>query len=182
MSLRVFPMAVSLIAVLPLAAGAIPERRSWDAQLRDSSDAPVSLSRWRGRPTVLFYEDRGSTEQNVALKRELFARARHHRLIGRAHVLGVANLHGLDFFPASLFALSAVRDAERKDGVPVLVDWNRTLSSPPWSLPPGASSVVLLDAEGARVHAWSGPLGPRDIDDFFAELSLLLNVDIGPAS
>ncbi|HZJ53045.1 MAG TPA: hypothetical protein VFD38_02810 [Myxococcaceae bacterium] len=166
---------------MPLVAAAVPERPGWDAELRNSSNEPVSLSRWRGRPTVVFYEDKGSTQQNTALKRELFARARAHRLFGRAHVLGVANLHGLDFFPANVFALSAVRDAERKDSVQVLVDWNRTLSSPPWNLPPAASSVVLLDAQGKWVHSWSGPLGPRDIDEFFAELSALLNVEIGPA-
>ncbi len=181
MSLRI-PFLVLVLVAPPSAAGAIPERRSWDAQLRTSSNEPVSLSRWRGRPTVLFYEDKGSTEQNVALKRELFARARAHRLFGRANVLGVANLHGLDFFPANLFALTAVRDAERKDSVPVLVDWNRTLSSPPWNLPPAASSVVLLNADGDLVHSWSGPLGPRDIDEFFSELSELLEVEIGPAS
>ncbi len=158
----------------------LPERH-WDVQLRDSSDAPVSLSRWRGRPTVFFYEDQRSTEQNVALKREIFARAKAHRLFGKANVLGVANLHGLDWFPVKLFALSAVREAERKERVPVLVDWDRALCASPWSLPAEASSVVLLDADGRLVHAWSGPLGPREIDDFFGRLSQLLDVDIGPA-
>jgi hypothetical protein len=171
---------VLFLVVLPLAAGALPEERGWDAQLRNSSNEPVALSRWRGLPTVVFYEDRGSIEQNATLKRELFARASARRLFGRAHVLGVANLHGLDFFPANLFALSAVRDAERKERVPVLVDWNRTLSSPPWNLPPAASSVVLLDADGILIHAWSGPLGARDIEEFFSELSELLNVEIEP--
>ncbi len=173
-------MRVLALAALPLAAWASTGRSAWDAELRTSRDEPVSLSRWRGRPTVLFYEDKGSTDQNAALKRELLARARAHRLIGRAHVLGVANLHGLDFFPANLFALSAVREAEEKERVPVLVDWNRTLSSPPWNLPPAASSVVVLDPEGNLVHAWSGPLGRRDIEEFFSTLSELLNVEIGP--
>lgn len=181
MSVRISMLAWVVVAV-PLVAGAIPERRGWDAQLRDSSDAPVALSRWRGRPTVLFYEDRDSTEQNVPLKREIFARAKAHRLVGKAHVLGVANLHGFDWFPVKLFALSAVREAERKESVPVLVDWDRTLGAPPWSLPPGASSVVLLDADGRLVHAWTGPLGPPEIDEFFARLSELLDVDIGPAT
>ena len=180
MSLKV-STAVLVLMGSSLVPGPLPERRGWDAQLRDSSNEPVSLSRWRGRPAIVFYEDRGSTQQNATLKRELFVRARAHQLLGRAHVLGVANLHGLDFFPANQFALSAVRDAERKDSVPVLVDWNRTLSSPPWNLPPAASSVVLLDAEGNWVHSWSGPLGPRDIEEFFATLSELLDLDIGPA-
>ena len=181
MSLSLSMMVLVLAGASPVAGGP-PERGGWDAQLRNSSNEPVSLSRWRGRPTVVFYEDRGSTQQNVALKRELFARASAHRLLGRAHVLGVANLHGLDFFPANHFALSAVREAERKDKVPVLVDWDRTLSSPPWNLPPAASSVMLLDASGTLVHSWSGPLGTRDIEEFFAELSALLNVEIAPPS
>jgi len=172
-------LAWVLVGVM-LVGGAIPERGGWDAELRDSSNAPVSLSRWRGRPTIFFFEDKGSTEQNVTLKREIFARAKALGLIGKANVLGVANLHGLDWFPVKLFALSAVREAERKDSVPVLVDWNCTLCAPPWSLPPAASSVVLLDAQGQLVHAWSGPLGRREIDEFFAQLAELLDVNVGP--
>ncbi|HSP18826.1 MAG TPA: hypothetical protein VLQ79_04885 [Myxococcaceae bacterium] len=179
MFVRASMVAWSLVGV-PLVAGALPERGGWDAELRDTSNAPVSLSRWRGRPTVFFYEDKDSTEQNATLKRELFARAKAYRLIGKASVLGVANLHGLAWFPVNLFALSAVREAERKEHVPLLVDWNCTLCAPPWSLPARASSVVLLDAQGQLVHAWSGPLGRPEIDDFFARLAELLDVHIGP--
>jgi hypothetical protein len=181
MSPRLSTLFLVLLAI-PLGARATPARSGWDARLRNSSNQPVSLSLWRGRPAVVFYEDKASTEQNAALKRELFVRARAHRLFGRAHVLGVANLHGLDFFPANQFALSAVREAERKDGVPVLVDWNRALSSPPWDLAPSASSVMVLDDEGRLVHSWSGPLGPRDIEEFFAVLSRLLETNIGPVN
>jgi len=176
-SLKTFLWVLVAVAT---ADARVPGAERVEAQLRTSANEPVSLSRWRGQPTVLFYEDRGSTEQNAALKRELLARGRARGLVGRAHVLGVANLHGFDFFPANLLALSAVRDAERREQVPVLVDWNLTLSAPPWNLPPAASSVVLLDADGSLVRSWSGPLGRRDIEEFFAALFSLLGTDIDP--
>jgi hypothetical protein len=48
-----------------------------------------------------------------------------------------------------------VRTVERSDRVQVRLDWKHALGGPPFRLPEGASSVVLLDAEG---H-WGAGLG-----------------------
>ena len=145
-----------------------------DAALVDSHDRPVRLAEFRGKPLVLFYEDRGSSEQNAPLKRALHDRAGHGPLTRAAHVLGVANVAAYDFWPVREFALSAIRDIERRDGVRILVDWRRALLAAPFSLPDAASSVVLLDAEGRWVHAWSGPLGERSTEEFFEALGRLV--------
>jgi hypothetical protein len=172
---RQFSMLTALLLSLPLAFSVVeasPGRV--DAALVDSRGGPVRLSEFRGKPVVLFYEDRASSEQNARLKRALSERAEARRLTGAAHVLGVANVAPYDFWPARNFVLSSIREVERRDRVRVLVDWKRALLQPPWSLPDATSSVVLLDAEGRWVHAWSGPVQDKSLEEFFQALEQLL--------
>jgi hypothetical protein len=145
-----------------------------DAELVDSRDAPVRLSSFRGRALILFYEDRSSTEQNAALKRALRERAGTQRPSRAARVLGVANVASYDFWPARGFVLEAVRNVERRDNVQVLLDWKHALGGPPLRLPEGASSVVLLDATGRWVQAWSGPVEGPALAQFFEVLVRLV--------
>jgi hypothetical protein len=169
-------MVTSVVLALALAGPveeAAPGSR-FDAALVDSRGGPVRLSHFRGKPVVLFYEDRASTEQNARLKRALSVRAEAERLTGAAHVLGVANVARYDFWPARGFVLSSIREVERRESVRVLVDWKRALVAPPWSLPDAASSVVLLDAEGHWVHAWSGPVQDKSLEEFFETLERLV--------
>ena len=151
-----------------------------DAELVDSRDASVRLSQFRGKPLILFYEDRGSAEQNARLKRTLRERAEAQKLSSAARVLGVANVASYDFWPARGFVLSAVRTLERSDKVQVLLDWKHALAEAPFRLPEGTSSVVLLDAEGHLVQAWSGPVEGPAAEQFFEVLGHLL--DVSPAA
>jgi hypothetical protein len=151
-----------------------------DAELVDSRDAPVRLSSFRGRPLVLFYEDRSSTEQNAGLKRALRERAPTQKSSRGARVVGVANVAAYDFWPARGFVLSAVRAVERRDNVQVLLDWKHALGGLPLRLPEGASSVVLLDEEGHFIHAWSGAVEGAALEQFFEVLVRL--VEASPAS
>jgi hypothetical protein len=149
-----------------------------DATLRTSGGEKVRLSRWRGKPVILFYEDKDSTTLNLALKETLFARGRERGLLDAAWVVAVANLQKFDFFPARQIALSYVRDEEKKVGVPILVDMDGTLGEAPWRLPTKTSNVLLLDAEGALVFQHSGRMKPEEQDAFFAALSRLVGVDL----
>jgi hypothetical protein len=149
-----------------------------DARLRRSDGEPVRLSRFRGRPVILFYEDRHSLQLNQALKEQLFDRGRSAGLLRAVSLLAVANLEAYDFFPARGIALSYVRDAERKVGVPILVDLDGALSQEPWWLPSRSSSVVLLDRTGAEVFRASGALTPGETQRFFAALGGLVVRDL----
>lgn len=149
-----------------------------DAQLRDSNNVPVALAHFRGKPTVVFYEDRNSTKVNVQVKKELFARGKSLNLLSSTHIIAVADLRGFDFFPARNFALKAIRDVEAKVHIPVLVDWNRTLCQAPWGLPPERASVVILDDQGRRIYARSGSLTDADVRTFFTALAGVLHVTL----
>jgi hypothetical protein len=175
-------MTLALPLAALLAGGGLPPERGprVDAALVDSRDAPIRLSRFRGKPLVLFYEDRTAADQNARLKRELRDRAAARNLTRAAHVLGVANVGSYDFWPARGLVLSAIRDIERRDRVQILVDWKRALVDAPWRLPDEASSIVLLDADGHWVHSWSGPVSDESMEEFFEMLTRL--VEGGPAS
>jgi hypothetical protein len=145
-----------------------------DATLRGSSGKEVALSSWRGKPVILFYEDRRSTTLNSAFKEALFARGREQGLLEAAWVVAVANLEAYDFFPARGIALSYVRDEEKKWGIPILVDLKGTLGAAPWNLPKKTSSVLLLDDTGAVVFRYSGRMKEEDMEAFFQALGGLL--------
>ena len=153
-----------------------------EAVLRSSKNEPVSLSKFRGKPVILFFEDRKSTFQNEALKKDLFERGKARGLLNAAHVVAVADLKGYDFFPARIFALGAVRDVEKKFGIPVLVDWKRVLCAPPFKLPAETSSVMVLDPRGEPVFLRSGTLGADDKSALFAALAAQLGVDLNDAA
>ncbi|MDY7232806.1 hypothetical protein [Hyalangium rubrum] len=149
-----------------------------DATLHSSKGDEAPLSKWRGKPVILFYEDKDSTTLNLPLKEELFERGKARGLLEAAWVVAVANLKPFNFFPARQIALSYVRDEEKKAGVPILVDLEGTLGGAPWSLPTKTSTVMLLDASGAIVYRYSGKLGEADRQAFFQALSGLIGVDL----
>jgi hypothetical protein len=150
-----------------------------DATLRSSSGDPVKLSRWRGKPVVLFYEDKDSTGLNAKLKEELFTRGQARGLLGAAWVVAVANLERFDFFPARQIALSYVRDEEKKAGVPILVDLDGTLGAAPWGLPKKTSNIVLLGADGTLIFKHSGRMKEAEMEAFFVTLGELVGVNLG---
>ena len=165
------------LATSPALAATV-EAGPMNATLWDSRGKEVDLTRWRGKPVILFYEDRHSTTLNASLKEALFNRGREMGLLDAAHVVAVANLESFDFFPARDIALSHVRDEEKKWGVPILVDLKGNLGAAPWTLPKKTSSVVLLSPEGVPVFRASGRLGQDETAAFFRQLGQLLGRDM----
>lgn len=174
-------LTVALLAVSPSFA-AERDTGPMDATLRGSNGKEVALSRWRGKPVILFYEDRHSTTLNSPFKEALFARGREQGLLDVAWVVAVANLEAYDFFPARGIALSHVRDEEKKWGIPILVDLKGTLGATPWNLPKKTSSVVLLNESGQVVFRYSGRMKEEDMEAFFRALGALLGRDTSPGA
>ncbi len=170
-------LTIALLAASPSLA-VEPTEGPLDATLRGSDGKEVALSRWRGKPVILFYEDRHSTTLNSPLKEALFARGKAMGLLDAAWVVAVANLESFDFFPARGIALSSVRNEERKWGIPILVDLDGTLGAQPWNLPKKTSSVLLLDGSGTVVYRYSGRMKPEEMETFFHTLGVLVGQDI----
>lgn len=164
-----------MYGLMVLALAATTDRGvALDASLSTSSGAPGQLASQWGKPTVLFYEDRSSTGLNQVLKDTLFKRGAELGVLGLVSVVAVANLEGLDWFPARDFALGAVRVAEKEANIAVFIDWSGVLAKPPWRLPAKSSSVVVLDATGRVMWQASGALEPSAREAVFAQLLQLL--------
>jgi hypothetical protein len=153
-----------------------------DAVLRRSDGEPVRLSQWRGKPVILFYEDKDSVRLNARLKERLFALASERGLMEAAWVVAVANLQKFNFFPARQIALSHVQEEEKKAGVPILVDLEGTLGAAPWKLPMKTSNVLLLDEEGKVLYRYSGRMADKDVALFLALLAQLAGVTLDPGA
>jgi peroxiredoxin len=176
-------VASALTVTLASASGSYAQTQPsspLDATLRNASGDKAPLSKWRGKPVILFYEDKDSTTLNLAFKDQLFAVGKQKGLLDAVSVVAVAHLKPFNFFPARQIALSYVRDEEKKVGVPILVDLDGTLGGPPWNLPTRTSTVMLLDASGAVVYRYSGRMGEPDKQAFFSALSQVIGVDFVP--
>lgn len=163
---------------LPASAHERVEGEPRDVDLTDSSGQAVQLSSFRGKPLVVFYEDRQSVEANRPLKLKLWERGTERNLRSAAHVVAVTDLRAYDFFPMRPIALSYVRDEEKRVGVPILVDLTGRLNSAPWELPEKVPSVVVLDGEGRVKFLHSGRMPTSEYDLFFKTLGELVGVDL----
>jgi hypothetical protein len=180
--IRISWLVGAILAAGPLDLGATLPVGIMDARLVGTGGDPRALSNYRGKPVVLFYEGRGTTEVNRELKTQLFARGKERGLLDGAWVVPVASLESYNWPPARTFALAAVRAAEAKVGIPLLIDWEGTLTRSPWNLPADNSSVVLLDARGVKVFERSGRLLQPEIDHLFELLETMIPSAHPPAA
>lgn len=153
---------------------------SFAVKVTDTDGKLVSLQSLLGKPAVLFYEDRDSTSFNQALKDDLFKRGKEKGMLDKVSVIAVANLSGFNWFPAKNFAASAVREAEKKFGVPIYVDWTGAMVSRPWSLPKDNASVVLLSATGELVLQKQGRLSGEEREQVLGLLEKLAGLTAAP--
>lgn len=163
-----------VVGCLLLAASAAAPAGPLVARLERTDGSGVDLSSFRGKPAVLFYEDRASTALNQSVKDAVWARARRDGLESAAHVVAVANIQAYDWVPARTFAVTFIRQMEKRIGIPILLDLRGVLTSPPWNLPGDTGSVLLLDADGMIVSRDSGALSPADIERLLAALDTLV--------
>jgi hypothetical protein len=154
-------MRIRTIAVLLLAAVARAEYP--EAPLRSTDGTTVAWARFRGKPAVVFYEDRGSTALNARAKDALFARGRARGLLAAVNVVAIANIQAYDFTPARQIATAFIRRAERQAGIPIYLDLDGVCTRAPWKLPATSSTVMVLDPAGEQVFAHTGVLSDDDI-------------------
>ncbi len=146
-----------------------------DARISNTKGQSVWMTQLWGKPTVMFYEDKDATFQNQPLKDALFKKGKEKGLLDSVSVIAIANVRAFDWFPAKNFVVAAVRDAEKKSGIPVYVDWTGIMSSKPWNLSATASNVVVVDATGEKVlFSRAGALTPEEIDQVFELLTSLV--------
>lgn len=144
-----------------------------EAGLETSGGLRASLRAFADKPLVVFYEARGSANENQRAKDALFAAGKERGLLEAVAVVGVANLQSWNWVPAKQFARVGVAQAERQAGVPVLIDWTGVLTRPPMKLSAERSTILVVHQGEVRFRR-AGALSPGDSDALLATLEALL--------
>ena len=146
-----------------------------NAPMDTTDGSRVMLASFRGKPAIVFYEDKDSMTLNKPLKDALFAEGRKRNMLDAVHVIAVANLKGFDWFPAKQFALDGVRKAERDFGLPVYMDFDGSFSKSGLQLPQRSSTIVLLDKFGRETWRHTGALNVSEASKVVDQLATLAN-------
>lgn len=133
------------------------------ARVQDTEGRVVRLDRLRGKPVLIVYESRESSEQNQALKDRLSRLARGDRYRGKVHLLPIASVESFDYFPIRGFVEDSIASESERIGATIYCDWDGSFRRA-LSLRPQLSSVVLVARDGRVVFAYEGALTRRAQD------------------
>lgn len=162
------PLAASLLAAtMTLAMGgelwALPREgdEAPSGRVEDADGRVLDTRSLRGKPTLIVYEDKGSAEQNKALKEELSRLAQGDKYKATVALAAVADVSSYDFWPVKGFVKKAIRDESKKAGTTIYCDWNGSFRSA-MKLTKNASNVVLVGRDGRVLFAGDGKLNPNE--------------------
>ena len=125
----------------------------------------------RGRTVAAFYEPRERLEDNLSLKSALRALTHQHRTLD---VLAIGEVTAFDFDPVRTIVRRVVRALGAANELEILLDWKGALTEPPFSLPKGACSVVVVDHEGRVASRRTGTVRAHEIPALVDEIRALL--------
>ena len=171
---RTISAGAVLSLFLSFAAGATEPAKVLNAKVTRSTGEDAQLSWYWGKPVILVYEDPSSVKLNQPAKDELKRLSELYNLRKVVDVVAVANLEGLDWWPAKPIALSMVRAEETRGQLPVLVDMTGELRKAPWNLNPKSSTMMVVSPKGELLFKNEGKLEGRRLDELKATLERLL--------
>jgi hypothetical protein len=163
---RAFVVCASFVEILssPCVAWALPRpgEQLPNVRLVDTYGKSLELRQLRGRPVLIFYENKQSSKQNIPLKRELSKLVNADPFVKKViSLVPVASAEGYDFWPARGFVIDAIRKEQVKVGAPIYCDWTGYVGKA-LSIDARASNVVYLNREGRVVFVRQGPMGPSE--------------------
>jgi hypothetical protein len=154
---------VLLIAGAPALAlpsiGATPP----DFVVQDLDDKPLKLSSLRGKPVLVFHEDKDAIDQNATFKSRLSLFVKANSLGAKVSFLPVADVAAWSFWPAKGIVKGELRSAAQKAGTALYADWTAQARQKLGAVS-GQSNVVLLDRTGNVLWASSGALSTQKQD------------------
>lgn len=149
-------LVVTDVAALPRAGDAAPAVR-----IEDADGRAIALRDLRGKPALVVYEDKGSTQLNRELKADLARLAEGERYRASIGLVAVADVTGYDFWPVRGFVRDAIREESRKQKTTIYCDWTGAFRRA-LDLRHGTSSVVLYGRDGRVLFAAEGAVPPAE--------------------
>jgi hypothetical protein len=152
------PLALALTLASGVAAALPPVGEApAAATVEDADGRPLETRSALGRPVLVVFEDRDTSQQNAPLKADLKALAGETSRFAKLLVLPVADVSDYDFWPAKGFVKSAIREESKRAGLPIYCDFSGGFRAA-FKLRKRASSVVLLGRDGRVLFAAEGAL------------------------
>jgi hypothetical protein len=140
-----------------------------EVELTDAWERSIHLSTYRGMPVLVVYEDKGSAQQNAALKSELAVLARGEKYRRLVALVAVADVSGYDYWPVRGFVKGSIRSESERQHTVIYCDWDGHVRRA-LELERGQSNVVLYGRDGSVLFAHAGALGADERRAFVALL------------
>lgn len=163
----------TVLFVAPVARAGTPATGPVDFTLETSSGKKDSLSNYRGKVVVIFYEDRMHVETNIKTKLAIEKYGAEHQLQDKVAVLAIANLKGLDFNPARDIARNAIRGMAQRFDVSIWMDWKGQLIDL-LGVADENANVVVIDKQGVLTWKKTGRLGDAEQKEMLAAVNAAL--------
>jgi hypothetical protein len=159
--MRRFAAPLFLLVVLLTTAAAFGLVKAGDelpsVRLEDADGRGTELTSMKGKPILVVYEDKGSADQNKALKDQLAELARGDKYKTAIALAAVADLADYDFWPVKGFVKDAIREESKKQKTTIYCDWTGSVRKA-LGVRRGRSNVVLFGKDGKALFAASGAL------------------------
>ncbi len=127
----------------------------------DAEGRGLDLHAIKGKPTLLVYEDKEATKQNLQLKSELSKLAAGDIYRQAIALVAVADVEGYDYWPARGFVKSAIRTESKKLGNTIYVDWTGGVRKAA-GFTKGMSTIMLMGRDGKVLFSHEGAMaGPE---------------------
>jgi hypothetical protein len=149
--------------------GLAQDAPEFDFRLEETSGQMRTMREARGRIVVVFYEDRAHSSDNDAFKHELYRFVQDNHLEARMRTYAIADVRGVEGVMRDM-ARAAIRGIASRYGIQLLLDWDGSLQSAPWSFADGAANVMLFDAHGQPAWRHTGTLGASQRSEFYRAL------------
>ncbi len=150
-------LALSLIASTALALPK-PGDPGLNVKVQDADDHEVQLKDFTGKPILIVYEDKGSSQQNDALKKELSKLAKGDKYKDKVALAAIADVSAYNYWPVKGFVKDAIREESKKAGTTIYCDWDASVRKT-YDFPADKSSIVLIDKNGWVIFSGAGALG-----------------------
>jgi Bacterial protein of unknown function (YtfJ_HI0045) len=141
----------------------------------DVDGGTLDLRAINGKPTLVVYESKEASNQNLALKDELSKLAAGELYRKTVILVPVADVESYDYWPARGFVKSAIRDESRKLNATIYADWDGSFRKSA-GLKRDKSTIILIgrDAKIRFVYEGTLPKGER------TRLIALLRAEVEP--
>ena len=154
-------------------ASAAPASSTVDFTLETTAGKNESLSDYRGKVCVVFYEDRHHVDTNLRVKDAVANYGAKNKLNDKVAIIAVANLKGFGVEPAATIARKAIMGIAKAADISIWFDWKGIVIDK-LGVQDSNANVVVVDKQGVIKWKKSGRLSDQEMKDLLAQVQASL--------